>query len=74
VAEYPILDENGEIIGYIDGLDLPAWPGGWIDSWAYNSIPGEGLYAGQIPEPATVALLAGLGALGVALLRRRRMR
>lgn len=49
-------------------------PGGWVNSWAYNSIPGEGLYAGEVPEPATVALFAGLLALGAAVYRRRRRR
>lgn len=50
-------------------------PGGWVNSWAYNSIPGEGLYAGEVPEPATVALLSGLAALffaGITRWRRQR--
>lgn len=37
--------------------------GGAITRWAYNSIPGEPIQAGQVPEPATVALLSGLAAL-----------
>ncbi len=41
-------------------------PGGWVNSWAYNSVPGEPIYAGQIPEPRTYALLAGLLVLGIA--------
>ena len=51
---------------------FPAIPGGWVNSWAYNSIPGEPIHAGQIPEPRTYALLAGLAALGLAALRLRR--
>ncbi|TWT47552.1 PEP-CTERM sorting domain-containing protein [Botrimarina hoheduenensis] len=42
-----------------------------INDWAYNSTPGEGLLAGQIPEPGSLGLLAA-GAAGVAALRRRR--
>lgn len=49
--------------------------GGQITRWAYNSIPGEPIRAGEVPEPATVALLAGIAALAVtALIRRRRQR
>lgn len=51
------------------------WPGGWVNSWAYNSIPGEPIRAGEVPEPATWSLLSGLGALffaGIAHWRRRR--
>lgn len=71
-AQWPIFDENGEILGYIDGM---GFPGGFINSWAYNSIPGEPIRAGEIPEPATTALLAGLASLLFAgLVRRRRRR
>lgn len=41
-----------------------------INDWAYNDVPGEGLRAGQIPEPGTLGLLAA-GAAGLAAMRRR---
>jgi hypothetical protein len=31
--------------------------GGIIHDWAYNSIPGQPILAGQVPEPSTWALL-----------------
>ena len=38
--------------------------GGIIEEWAYNSIPGQPILAGQVPEPGTLALLvAGAGFL-----------
>lgn len=42
-----------------------------INDWAYNDTPGEGLFAGQVPEPGTLGLLAA-GAAGLAAVRRRR--
>lgn len=42
-----------------------------INDWAYNSVPGEGLRAGQVPEPTALGLLAA-GAAGVAAMRRRK--
>lgn len=42
-----------------------------INDWAYNSVPGQGLMAGQIPEPTSLGMLAA-GAAGVAAMRRRR--
>ncbi len=42
-----------------------------VRDWAYNTDPGAGLLAGQVPEPSTLGMLAA-GALGVAALRRRR--
>lgn len=41
-----------------------------INDWAYNATPGEGLLAGQVPEPTTLGLLAA-GAAGLVSLRRR---
>ena len=42
-----------------------------VHDWAWNSTPGEPILAGQIPEPATYAILVALGALGFAIVRRR---
>lgn len=53
----------------IEGADHYGWiqvtagsigNGGWINDWAYNSVPGEMIFAGQVPEPSTwVLLIAG---------------
>ncbi len=37
--------------------------GGFIKDWAYNTVPGEMILAGQVPEPSTWALLIGGGAV-----------
>ncbi|QDU55824.1 PEP-CTERM sorting domain-containing protein [Aeoliella mucimassa] len=42
-----------------------------VHDWAYNDVPGEGIVAGQVPEPSTLGLLAA-GAAGVAAMRRRK--
>ncbi len=42
-----------------------------VHDWAWNSVPGEPIQAGQIPEPAAAALLSGVGILFWALARRR---
>ncbi|MEO1497828.1 MAG: PEP-CTERM sorting domain-containing protein [Planctomycetota bacterium] len=42
-----------------------------IKDWAYESDPGVGIRAGQIPEPGTLGLLAA-GAAGLAAIRSRR--
>ncbi len=43
-----------------------------IHDWAWNSTLGETILAGQIPKPATYAILVALGALGFVMARRRR--
>ena len=43
--------------------------GGVVHYWAYENTPGTPIF---VPEPSTYAALAGLGVLGLALLRRRR--
>ncbi len=42
-----------------------------VHDWAWNSIPGEPILAGQIPEPKVYALLLGIGVLVFVAGRRR---
>ena len=42
-----------------------------VVDWAYNSVSGEPIVTGVVPEPSTLGLLAA-GAAGLAALRRRR--
>jgi hypothetical protein len=80
-VEFKVLDEiHYGWIHYIGfshpemGLVFPV-PGGFINSWAWETEPGVPIVAGQVPEPAAVALFIGIGALGVAVfIRRRRKR
>jgi hypothetical protein len=57
-------------------LELEARPGAPIfHQWAYNSVAGASITAGQtsaVPEPATYGALLGVAALGAVFLRRRR--
>jgi len=39
--------------------------GGNVLDWAYNTIPGQPILAGQVPEPGTISLLV-LGAVAIA--------
>ncbi len=42
-----------------------------IHSWAYNTVPGEGLVAGVVPEPSTIALfLVGVITFGIKRFKR----
>jgi len=43
-----------------------------IHSWAYNSVPGEGLVAGVVPEPSSIALLLCGGLAVIGMHRRKR--
>lgn len=45
---------------------------GSLMEMAFSTTAGESLVAGAVPEPATYAALAGVAALGIAALRRRR--
>ena len=42
-----------------------------VKEWAYNSVSGAGIHAGQIPEPSTLGMLAA-GSAGLVAMRRRR--
>ncbi len=64
---FPVYDTNGNIIGYHEGIEDP---GGIIDSWAWETIPGKPIVAGTVPEPGSLLLCLSAGVLG--LLRRRR--
>jgi len=46
---------------------------GFVDEWAYESTPNNGIVAGAIPEPSSVILFM-LGAIGTWTLRRRKNR
>jgi hypothetical protein len=52
-------------------LNVPGVNGGTIHDWAYNSMPGQPILAGQVPEPSTWALLVG-GSFAFFALRRRK--
>ncbi|HON93745.1 MAG TPA: PEP-CTERM sorting domain-containing protein [Verrucomicrobiota bacterium] len=47
-----------------------AYPSGVIESWAWDTRPSASIFAGAVPEPSTWTLF-GIGALAIALLRRR---
>jgi hypothetical protein len=53
-------------------MTVPNSPYSTIHDWAYNTVPGQGIEMGVVPEPSTVALF-GLG-LVVMLVRRIRGR
>ncbi len=46
---------------------------GMIHSWAWNTTPGQSIWAGQVPEPSTYILFA-LGGLTIAFAARRQIR
>ena len=61
---YGWLEIDTETMGVITN-------GGYINRWAYNSTPGEPIYAGQIPEPRTYALILGVLVVGYVAMKRR---
>lgn len=79
-VEFRIEDEIHYGWIHYSGFDHPdngpflPFPGGFINSWAWETEPGVSIVAGQIPEPATVALLTGGAILGITLWVRRRRR
>lgn len=48
-------------------------PGGFIDSWAWETRPGVSIVAGAIPEPSSTSLVIGLMST-ILLMQRRRER
>ena len=51
-------------------LEVGEFNGGWVRDYAYESVPGASIGAGQIPEPTTSALI--VGGLVFVIGRRRR--
>jgi PEP-CTERM motif len=65
---------GGTDYGWIEFQDNPiaSSPALTLEGWAYDTTSGEGIVAGAVPEPSTIAVL-GIGALGFAAsLRKRR--
>lgn len=60
-----LLGESAEFVAVGDGLYQ-------FGGWSFNSYTGMLTGTGMIPEPSTFAALAGLGAIGLAAMRRRR--
>jgi hypothetical protein len=48
-------------------------PYAYVQDWAYNTIPGEGILAGQVPEPAAGVLFL-VGAFAATVFHRLRAR
>jgi len=72
---FSVEQEDGTHYGWVQmsvGLEIDGIPFDQvtIHDWAYNSIPGESIGAGVIPEPAT----AGLFALGLVAMLARHLR
>lgn len=62
--------EDGAHYGWIRVSTPAIVNGGVIEDWAYNSVPGQPILAGQVPEPSTWILLTG----GIMLLAFRQSR
>jgi len=60
---------DGTHYGWVHMTVYGEHPGMTLHSWAYESVSGEGIVAGAVPEPAT-ALLAVIGGLSAWFLRR----
>ena len=65
--------DDGLHYGWIRMSVAGDYPGTTIHDWAWNTTPGQGLWAGQVPEPSTYILFA-LGGLTMALAARRQIR
>jgi len=69
------LEDEDVLFGWIrlDGTDAES-VGLQVIDWAYNSVPGDSIRAGEIPEPRAVALIAGMTGFVLVLMRRRTRR
>ena len=65
--------DDGTHFGWVHMTVYAEHPGMTIHSWAYESVPGEGIIAGAIPEPSS-GLLTIVGAISVWFLRKRNAR
>ena len=65
------FDVAGDIhYGWIEMSVSDTYELATIHSWAYNTVPGEGLVAGVVPEPSTIALfLVGIATFGIRKIR-----
>lgn len=66
------FQSDGEVhYGWVEMSGLQDYEGAIIHSWAYNTVAGESIMTGVVPEPSTIVLFAiGFGVMG----GRRRLR
>lgn len=57
--------------GWVLYEDRRGTPGGRIHAWGYETVPGQGLLASAIPEPAAGAYLLLGSSMMLVLIRRR---
>lgn len=65
--------DDGTHFGWVHMTVYAEHPGMTIYGWAYESVPGEGIIAGAIPEPSS-GLLTIIGAISVWFLRKKNRR
>lgn len=65
--------DDGTHFGWVHMTAYDEFPGMTIHSWAYESVPSEGIIAGSIPEPSS-GILTVIGALSVWFLRKKNRR
>lgn len=68
------FDADGEThFGWVHMTAYDEFPGMTIHSWAYETVSGQGIVAGAIPEPSS-GILTVIGALSVWFLRKKNRR